>query len=91
MMMRTLLVLAEHPELPEAVRAAANPEKFRILHRLTAVEAEPLLVHGLVDACIVDLDLASVQAIWALEKLRRRASKCPVIVFSSARHPEWEE
>ncbi|HEY5910096.1 MAG TPA: response regulator, partial [Verrucomicrobiae bacterium] len=89
--MRTLLVLAEHPELAEAVQAAANPERFRMLHRLNAAEAEPLLVHGLVDACILDLDLTSVQAIWALEKLRRRAPRCPVIVFSNARQPEWEE
>jgi len=89
--MRNLLVLAEHPELAEAVRAAANPEAFRVLHRINPVEAEPLLVHGLVDACLVDLDLTSVQAIWVLEKLRRRAPRCPIIVFAGARQTEWEE
>ncbi len=89
--MRTLLVLAEHPELAEAVRAAANPEQFRVLHRISTAEAEPLLVHGLADACVIDLDLTSVQAIWSLEKLRHRAQKCPIIVFSGARQPEWEE
>lgn len=89
--MRTLLVLAEHPELAEAVRAAANPEAFRIVHRINLSDAEPLLVHGLVDACIIDLDLTSVQAIWALEKLRRRATKCPIVVFAGARQSEWEE
>jgi len=89
--MRTLLVLAEHPELAEAVRSAANPEAFRIVHRISISDAEPLLVHGLVDACIIDLDLTGVQAIWALEKLRRRAAKCPIIVFAGARESEWEE
>ncbi len=89
--MNTLLVLAEHPELAEAVRAAANPEQFRVVHRLNANEAEPLLVHGLVDACILDLDLTSVQAIWSLEKLRRRAPKCPIIIFAAIRQSEWEE
>ncbi len=89
--MKTLLVLAEHPELAEAVRSAANPEQFRVVHRLNANEAEPLLVHGLVDACILDLDLTSVQAIWSLEKLRRRAPKCPIIIFAGAHQSEWEE
>jgi signal transduction histidine kinase/CheY-like chemotaxis protein len=83
--------MAEHPELAEAVRAAANPEVFRIVHRINISDADPLLVHGLVDACIIDLDLTGVQAIWALEKLRRRASKCPIIVFAAARQSEWEE
>src|SRR5437764_12825388 len=30
--MKTLLVLAEHPELPEAVRGGINSEQFRVLH-----------------------------------------------------------
>lgn len=89
--MKTLLVLAEHPELAEAVRAAANPEQFRVVHRLNSSEAEPLLVHGLADACIVDLELTSVQAIWSLEKLRRRGPKCPIIIFAATRQSEWEE
>jgi len=88
--MKTLLVLAEHPEFPEAVRAAVNPEQYRLIHRTTLEEAEPFLVHGLADACILDVELANVQGIWSLEKLRRRASKCPIIVYTGAQW-EWEE
>jgi signal transduction histidine kinase/CheY-like chemotaxis protein len=89
--MRTLLVLAEHPELADAVSAAVNPEEYRVLHRATLEEAEPLLVHGVANACILDAELDSVRGIWSLEKLRRRASRCPVLIYTGAKACEWEE
>ena len=69
---RTILVLAEHPELPEAIRAALGPTDYRVVHRLTLEEAEPLLAHGLVQACVLDMDLSSVQGVWLIEKLFQR-------------------
>lgn len=89
--MRTLLVLAEHPALAEAVRAALKPEQYRVISRSSIDDAEPLLVHGLAEACILDMELTSVQGIWALEKLRRRAPRCPVIIYTADRQSEWEE
>src|SRR5437867_2434567 len=88
--MKTLLVLASHPELAEAVRAALNPERYRVLHRLNLEEAEPLLT-GKLDACLLDLELAQVQAIWMIEKLRRVLPKCPLLVYAGAKPWEWEE
>ena len=75
---RTLLVLAEHPELAESIRAALNPGEFRVVHRLTLEEAEPLLVHGLVHACILDMDAVGAQAVWMIEKIHRRLAKLPL-------------
>lgn len=89
--MKTLLVLAPHPEIAETIRTGLNPEQYRIIHRASLDEAEPLLAHGLVNACIVDVELTGVQGIWVLEKLRRRDPKCPIIVFTGAKQPEWEE
>jgi signal transduction histidine kinase/DNA-binding response OmpR family regulator len=89
--MKTLLVLAEHPELAETLRTGLDSEHYRILQRATLDEAEPLLAHGLADACILDIELTSVQGIWTLEKLRRRAPKCPVIIYTGAGQLEWEE
>ena len=89
--MKTLLVLAEHPELAEAVRAALNPADYRVVHRMTLEESEPLLVHGLVQACLLDMDLSSVQGVWIIEKLNRRLSKIPLLVFTSEKSWEWEE
>lgn len=89
--MKTLLVLAPHPELADTLRTGLNPEQYRIIHRASLDEAEPLLAHGLVSACVVDVELTSVQGIWVLERLRRRNPKCPVIVFTGAKQAEWEE
>ena len=72
--MKTLLVLAPHPDLADAIRAALDPEKFRLIHRINLEEAEPLLTRGMVDICVLDVALTSVQGIWVLEKLRRRLS-----------------
>src|SRR5208282_2863045 len=89
--MKTLLVLAEHPDFAEAIRAGINPEHYRVIARTHLDEAEPLLEHGLADACIVDLELTTVQGIWFLEKLRRKAPRCPVILYTGAKQSEWEE
>ncbi len=89
--MRTILVLAASPDLANAIRAAVSAETFRVIDRTGADEAEPLLTHDLADLCVLDLDVTSVQAIWVIEKLRRRAPQCPLIIFSGTLHPEWEE
>ncbi len=89
--MKTLLVLAPHPELVETLRAGLSPEQYRIVHRVNVEEAEPLLAHGLANACLVDVELTGVQEVWILEKLRRRAPRCPIILFTGAKQWEWEE
>ncbi len=89
--MKTLLVLAEHPGFAEAIRAGVNPEDYRVIARTNLDEAEPLLEHGLADVCIVDVELTGVRVTWFLEKLRRKAPRCPVILYAGAKQPEWEE
>ncbi len=89
--MRTLLVLAAHPDIADAVRAALNPEKYRAIHRISIEDAEPLLIRGMLDACILDVELTSVQGIWVLEKLRRRLAGVPVIVYTGEKEWQWEE
>ncbi|MGA2029431.1 MAG: ATP-binding protein [Verrucomicrobiota bacterium] len=89
--MKTLLVLAAHPDFAEAIRAGLNPEEHRVVHRVSFEEAEPLLAHGLVGACILDVELLGVQGVWVIEKIRRRDSKCPIIAYTSATRSEWEE
>ena len=89
--MKTLLVLAPHPELAETVRTGLSPEQYRVIHRTNVEEAEPILAHGLANACILDVELSSVQGVWVLEKLRRRAPRCPLILFTSSKQWEWEE
>jgi nitrogen-specific signal transduction histidine kinase/CheY-like chemotaxis protein len=89
--MKTLLVLAPHPDLAEAVRQALNPEDHKIIHRTDVEEAEPLLSRGRVDLAILDVTLTDVQGIWIVEKVRRLLPHCPVIVYTGERQWQWEE
>ena len=79
--MKTLLVLASHPELAEALRTALDPERYRIVHRLNSDEAEPLLDHALVHVVVVDSEVAETQGMWLFEKIRRRLAAVPIIVY----------
>jgi nitrogen-specific signal transduction histidine kinase/CheY-like chemotaxis protein len=88
---KTILVLSNHPDFAETIRASLNPEQYRVVHHLGVEEAEPLLTHGLAAACILDVDLMGVEGIWAIERLRRRSAKIPVIAYATENQSEWEE
>src|SRR4029434_7461745 len=89
--MKTVLVLASHPELPESGRAALNPEKYRLVHRIDVSEAEPLLSRGIIDLCLLEVEHTPAQGIWTVEKICRRIPKCPVLVYTGSRDWQWEE
>ena len=89
--MKTILVLAPHPELAEALRTGLSPTQYRIIHRLDVDEAAPLLGRGMTDACLVDVELSDVQGLWGLEKLRRQQPGLPTLVYTGSRPWEWEE
>src|SRR5579863_1752526 len=69
--MKTILVLSSHPDFAEAIRTSLNAEQFRVVHRHTVDEGEPLLVHNLIAACVLDADLMGVECVWIIERLRR--------------------
>jgi nitrogen-specific signal transduction histidine kinase/DNA-binding NarL/FixJ family response regulator len=89
--MKTLLILSEHPEFPEAIRAGLNLESYRIVHSHNFEEAEPLLHRGLLSACILDLESADVRGMWIIEKLRRLLPDRPIIVYTKGAQWDWEE
>jgi signal transduction histidine kinase/CheY-like chemotaxis protein len=89
--MKTILALSNHPAFAETIRAGLNPEQYRVVHRLNVDEAEPLLVHGLAGACILDVDLMDVEVVWAVERLRRRDPKTPIIAYTAYSESAWEE
>lgn len=89
--MKTLLVLSPNPDFADSLRTGLNPEQYRVVHRVTLEEAAPLLAHGLVQACILDLEMTGVQGVWLLEKIRRCDPKCPLLVFADTKEPAWEE
>jgi signal transduction histidine kinase/GAF domain-containing protein len=89
--MKTILVLTPHPDFVSEVRKSLNSEEFRVIHRLSVDEGEPLLVHGLVSACIIDADLLGVESVWIIERLRRRDAKTPIIAYTESLQSDWEE
>ncbi len=89
--MKTILVLSSHPDFAESIRSSLVAEQFRVVHRASLEEAEPLLVHGLVSACILDADLMGVEAIWCIEKIRRHNKQIPLIAFTGSGQAGWEE
>ncbi|MDB6066488.1 MAG: hypothetical protein JWR26_2696 [Pedosphaera sp.] len=89
--MKTLLVLAQHPEFAETVRAALNPEHYRVVHRISLEDAEPMLHGSLLTACVLDVEQSNVQWVWMIEKLRRRVPQCPILVYAGSKQWEWEE
>jgi signal transduction histidine kinase/CheY-like chemotaxis protein len=89
--MKTILVLSAHPDFAEAIRASLSAEQYRLVHRQTVDEGEPLLVHGLIAACVLDADLLGVECVWVIERLRRRDPRTPIIAYSESPQSDWEE
>ncbi|HVU99738.1 MAG TPA: ATP-binding protein [Verrucomicrobiae bacterium] len=89
--MKTILVLASHPDLAADIRKAVNAEEYRVLFRANIEEAEPLLAHGIAHLCILDVELTDVKGVWLFEKLRHIAPSIPYIVYTSSKTTEWEE
>ena len=89
--MKSILVLSSHPDFAESVRAGLDAARYRVVHRLTVDEAEPLLAHGLITASILDADLMDVEIVWAVDRLRHYDTKSPVIIYTSTSDSAWEE
>ena len=88
--MKTILVLAPTPVLPDAIRPLLSPDDFRLLHRTDIADIEPLAKGSFLDACIVDAEGGDVRALWMIEKLRQLAPHTPIIVYKGVSW-EWEE
>jgi signal transduction histidine kinase/DNA-binding NarL/FixJ family response regulator len=89
--MKTVLVLAEHPDLAELVRMALDAGEYRVVLRGDTEEAEPFLRPGAIDACVIDAENNGVQGLWMVERTRRALPQCPVLVVAGSNPWEWEE
>ena len=89
--MKTILVLSPHPETADSIRAGLNTEQYRVIHRASQDDAEPMVAHGLVNVVILDVEFNGVQNMWIVERLRRRDARCPVIIYTGEKQSEWEE
>ena len=48
-------------------------------------------MHGLADACILDVDLMVLEGVWVIERFRRLDAGSPLIAFTANTQSEWEE
>jgi signal transduction histidine kinase/CheY-like chemotaxis protein len=89
--MKTLLVIAPHPDLADSIRAALDLKEYRVIARHTLDDAEPLLVHGISDVVVIDVELTDVKSAWLFDKLHRLAPATPFLVVAAAKSGDWEE
>jgi signal transduction histidine kinase/DNA-binding NarL/FixJ family response regulator len=89
--MKTLLILADKPGLAEAIRAALNADRYRVVYQTELRPGDALLTQGRVDACILDAELTTIRPIRSIETIRRFLPLCPILVYASAKQWEWEE
>lgn len=89
--MKTLLVLAKESGLAAAVRAALDPDRYRVISQEEVWPAEDVLRDGAFDACLFDAEHVAIRPIRVLEKIRERMPRCPILVFTGTRQWEWEE
>jgi nitrogen-specific signal transduction histidine kinase/DNA-binding NarL/FixJ family response regulator len=89
--MRTLLVIAPNNALAEAIRAALDSQSYRVIEQTGFHGDELRLMAPSLDACILDVELTSVEAIRTIERFRRVLPRCPMILFASTAHSTWEE
>lgn len=89
--MKTLLVIAPNSGLASALRAALDAAEYRILSHVDLREDELLLTAASVDACVLDVDLTTVEPIRLIERARKALPKAPLLLFTSDSHWAWEE
>jgi DNA-binding NarL/FixJ family response regulator len=77
--------------LAVALSAVLDSSRYRIMECDDFNEEELRLTGASIDACILDVDLTTVEPIRQVEKLRRLLPQCPVIIYASETDRRWEE
>jgi len=89
--MKTVLAIAPNPTLAAAVRHALNVEDYRVIEHGEFREDELRLTGHAIDACVLDVDLTTVEPIRLIERLRRVLPQCPLILYATDSQRAWEE
>jgi nitrogen-specific signal transduction histidine kinase len=89
--MKTLLVIAPNNALAEAIRAALDPECYRVIEQAQLSGDELRFMAPSIDACVLDADLTSAEAIRTIERFRRALPGCPMFLYAGNSQNAWEE
>jgi nitrogen-specific signal transduction histidine kinase/DNA-binding NarL/FixJ family response regulator len=88
---RTVLVIGPDPALAAAIGAALDGKRYRVIGQATLQDEELRLTAAVVDACVLDVDLTSVEPLRLIERVRRALPQRPVILYASDSQSSWEE
>jgi len=89
--MKTLLVIAPDSALVAALRAALDPGRYRLAAQTDLHMDDMSLTGGVVDACILDVDLTTVEPIRLIERARKALPNVPLLLYATDSHRAWEE
>jgi signal transduction histidine kinase/DNA-binding NarL/FixJ family response regulator len=88
---KTVLVIAPNSALAAAVRHVLAPERYRIVENTDVREDVLRLTAYSIDACVIDVDLTTIEPIRHIERLRLVLPQCPMILYASDSQRGWEE
>jgi len=89
--MKTLLVIGRNPEFVAEIRAALPPDVYQVVSHADIGDAEALLLHGVVDVCIFDLEEFPEKTLSRVDALRKLFPDCPVVVYIREADAELEK
>lgn len=89
--MRRVLVIAPNPGLAAAVRHALGSDRYRVIEHTDLREDVLRLADYSIDACVMDVDLTTVEPIRQIERLRRVLPKTPLLLYATDSQRGWEE
>jgi len=89
--MKTVLVIAPNSTLAAAVRNALGSERYRVIEHTDVREDVLRLTAYSIDACVIDVDLTTIEPIRHIERLRRVLPHCPMILYATDSQRGWEE
>ncbi len=89
--MKNLLVISPDKGMAEALRSCLDRNNYRVLEAASIGEDEMRQAAPIVDACVLDADLATVDAIRQVGKARRLLPQAPLLLYSAGEDWKWEE
>jgi signal transduction histidine kinase len=73
------------------VRNALDAARCRVIEYTNLREDVLRLTAYSIDACVIDVDLTTVEPIRQIERLRRVLPHCPMVLYASDSQRSWEE
>lgn len=88
--MPKLLVIAQKTTGLEELRSEVEERGLEMIQRISIEGAEPLVRHGIVDACLVDVRGLEIQGWWQVQKIHHWSEGRPVFVYAPDSSWPWQ-